>query len=217
MDLTHNTSMPTETAAFLLTVPHKTCPAHGHGPHHLCDFLAERAAAALRDKLRARGAEVAEPLLGDVCRATLDLNRAESRWSRWRRKVADGIAELGATGSPVFVVDVHSYGGFAEWSERAIEAGRPAPNLVFLDERDGRGIPRALRTRLSPRLAALTDVGGSSVNDVVATARENGAAWAVLIEFDEDAAAGDPRWLPQTADAVAEALVSYARDAIGKP
>ena len=195
---------------FVLTVPHYTCDARVSG--HLCDVAAGMAARALHDQLQRLGAEVEGPYMGTVPRTVSDLNRSESRETKWRKELSARIRMLRGRSKDVFVVDVHSYDRDAPWSMRRKRIGEKPPQLVFLDGNDevfSSGAPLLLRELLPPELQVLTEVGGSHVNDIVATAPDDGATWAILIEFDEDSNA-DRRWLPRTTGALAQALIAFA-------
>lgn len=178
------TSAPGRTT-FIITAPHATCIASDSAAGiHTCDSLAAEAAEDLVSGLAKSGADVLGPFVGDINRRTSDLNRAESRDRQFRRDVARAIGRARDSGSAPFVVDVHSFDPGSKWDY----PGPGEPLLVLLDGRSSRrtaGIPEALRDRFPAELARRTSVGGSPINDIVATATELGAVGGVLVEFSE--------------------------------
>ena len=199
---------------FIVTVPHFACGGERARASHTCDIAAGDAAEALAASLRARGADVVGPIRGDTSRAAVDLNRAEGRATAWRTSLASRIESEARRGSPVCVVDVHSYDAGAVWDTAADEGGRPRPTLVFLDGRphpSRAGDPEALRALLPSDWRRTVEVGGSPLNDIVHTAGAHGAAAAILIEFSEDMAE-DRAWLDSAAGALAWGLVEMMQD-----
>ena len=93
---------------FIISVPHANCDSKGVSWPHPCDPVAAPTAHYLGGHLRKRG-KVPNVLIGNICRAQLDLNRPEAAKSAFHRT-------LGAKVVPGCVyVDMHSFTGDDEY------------------------------------------------------------------------------------------------------
>jgi len=90
----------------ILTVPHAACPTGilGYLPHHLCDFIAEKAARGLDERI-----EVPHTLIvGDMERLDCDLNRPHCRDTPFRHRIRTFIQKFKSS-HQVWVLDIHSF------------------------------------------------------------------------------------------------------------
>ena len=188
---------------FVITVPHAKC--HPHIRDHLCDFASLPAAIVSQKSLK-QNALVIAPIIGDINRFDVDLNRIESRETEFRHRILQEIETAKVTGHPVFVVDVHSFNRGADW-------GTDHDDDLVLVLLDGRkrynisGIPEMLKELLGDDLTDLISTGGSHLNDIVATAQDAGALGSILIEFSEYHIATNKRMLTELTQQSAKVLI----------
>jgi hypothetical protein len=170
----------------VLTVPHAVCIEK---PGHYCDYMAPRAASALKGEFA--GGAVA--VFATKNRTEVDMNRPRGRDLPERRKVVPL--------KPVFVLDVHSFGPESE------PEGYAGCDLVLMDieplQPSTLFVLGALRRDplLGERVGFLY---GSGDNDILAEMREEGIP-SLLFEFSETK---DPR---PAAKAVARAVNNWLR------
>lgn len=200
---------------FVLTVPHATCDEEKYpsDEHHVCDLAAPKAASRLARSLREltedTGDVVIGPLYGNINRMKSDLNRVNSRQTVFRKSFAHIVTDYVEDGYDVVVVDVHSFDDNAPWSDHR-------PSLVFMDhetlkrsddyfardEEDSEsvyteegpthpgGFLETLCSRLEKIGAMRVMISRSPVNDIVRQAKQLGAKFGVLVEFDETMVSG---------------------------
>lgn len=199
------------TTTIIIAVPHAKCDEVNYPSskgHHVCDHIAPRAASLLKSELSKFGYKIIGPIMGNINRMKVDLNRIESRDTDFRQDIWNHILSESTQGNQVVVLDIHSYDDRAPWVIDALAEGLPEPLLVFMDcdtyrnfykTRDDKkhpvyvengpthpnAIPENLCTIFGKKFSRVASVSRSPVNDIVRVAKEMGAEKSVLIEFNE--------------------------------
>ncbi len=193
---------------FVITVPHAACKrVHFEKGWHMCDTLAPRAAKTfhwyLKNKLQQK---VYGPYEATINREDTDFNRETSRKSDFRRSLSQLVRKLVSQQKIVIVVDVHSYDKDAEWvttefhpefvimdNATKTPANPYNPNDMKLEitwnnsgHRKISGDAEILRDSLAPPFNQITPIAASPAIDIAPACKEDGAAFAVLIEMSED-------------------------------
>jgi hypothetical protein len=169
---TKNRLAVTELTATAITTPHGTCPSGA--TERACDLVATYCATALNEFVS--GSRL---FLGHTLRSEVDLNREAGEGVDFRADLTRWIAEHS---SNFGVVDVHS-------SPKDSWGPSVADNfdVVFLQT-----MPTPQETRVMESVRAKgfrvgVIPGHKVVNDIVFEARQKGAKYAMLLEFNESA------------------------------
>ena len=196
----------------MLTVPHSTCPEFPRTGHP-CDYAAQTSATHLKKALERAGLPC-ELFVADVPRGTSDMNREESRGSKWRERIERRMA----SGRVVLVLDVHSFPDLPDDDPRDVFKGRSlvtmrlaewtAADIKFSEPDEAVAWQKQLATKVQqdtqlPTAATL----GSRVNDIMLQAFDHGLPSA-LLEFSERL---DHRQLPVVCRSIAEFIVAMLR------
>lgn len=152
------------SAKIVITAPHATCPKEGPGKEHQCDISAGLAA---KEAALILGTTA---LIGDTPRTKVDLNRAESRGSGYRKRVSEKL------GSADAVFDIHSFPATSlEWYTDVVILNFPATdrNLLY-----------ALQNNIKNQGYTVSIVEGFNRDDIVMESQAKGKN-AFLIELNE--------------------------------
>ena len=104
--------------AFVITVPHATCPASDPEDTHPCDTAALKGARALQAFLPKNRTYLR---VGNITRDETDLNRRKSRQTKFRKGVRALVRRLNLAYDEVVVLDSHSYPKkMMEWQGRQL-------------------------------------------------------------------------------------------------
>lgn len=201
---------PTTTASHcnvhvILTVPHARCDPHLSVRH--CDRLAAQFAQLLHDHIMAVAQrepqqQQGSPKLSLACtilqgteyRSTLDLNRSIARMTQWRQHLTNMIARLLSEKTFVILLDIHSYdnSGIGLCTQPLVPSESTSQWAYVLSIRDPPdALTNALLSHSHPTLnahcgaSAIGIYPGSSMNDIVVSASEEGVPLATMIHINE--------------------------------
>jgi len=183
-------------AKIIISVPHSFCRGLDDIIRHYCDVVAARAARGLTRRLTDAGHEILLHM-ADVNREALDLNRPESRPSKFRKALAKDFSKAD------FLLDCHSFqGALLHWET----------DIVLLKWDDGQVNNRSLVWRFSDCLTRkdlnVATTNAEAHDDIVQDALQNGLP-AILAEFSEASVAADAESI---LDRFSEALDELIRE-----
>ena len=168
-------------AKIILSVPHAHCRSESDKILHFCDVVAGPVAEELSKRLQAAGHEVFLHL-GDINREETDLNRSESRGTKFRKDLEADFPKA------EILVDVHSTPrSRLNWTE----------DIVILkwqtEEVDNRHLTYDLAKKLIETDLDVSITPARAQDDIVDQALHANLP-AVLVEFSELSFADDPDW-----------------------